>query len=116
MIELNEKWVIVSKWFREEFGMESDSQSMLFMIGVQELGKGVQKFNKTQKIELIHIGICTILEGQGYYSLSHRDEEGWPHYENKKKLPVLQGRQQEQFIKEALVDYFEKLITVQKET
>ena len=115
-MDINEKWSRVSKWFGAEFGMESDAQSMLFMIGVQELGKGNQKFNKTQKIELIHIGICSILQKPGFYRLSHRDEEGWPHFENVQKLPHLQGRQQEQFIKEALIEYFDQWITIQKET
>lgn len=115
MERLNERWLELTKWFEKEFGMESDSQSMLFMIGVQELGKGIQKFNKTEKIELIHLGLCSILQKEGYYTFSHLDEDAWPHYENKKKLPLLKGQQQDQFIKEALIIYFEEIITAQKE-
>ena len=109
MEDLNKKWENLCIWFEKEFGMESDSQSMLFMIGIQELGKGAIKFDKTQKIDLIHIGICTVLEKEGYYEYSHKDDEGWPHFTSNKKLPLLKGLEQEQFIKEALITYFEEV-------
>ena len=110
MEDLNEKWAQLCKWFEKEFGMESDPESILFIVGVQELGLGVKDFNKTQKIELIHIGVCSILAPLGFYRLSHRDEDGWPHFENIKKLPVLKGNEQDQFMKEALVAYFNTII------
>lgn len=111
MEELDKKWKDLRTWFEKEFGMESDPESILFIVGVQELGKGVQDFNKTQKVELIHIGVCTILSDKGYYTFSHRDEEGWPHFKNTKKLPVLKGYEQDQFMKEALVRYFDTIIS-----
>jgi len=107
--DLNKNWAELSSWFEKEFGMESDSQSMLFMIGIQELGKGAIKFSKAQKIDLIHIGICRVLEKDGYYDYSHKDEEGWPHYTNSRKLPILKGQEQEQFMKEALIVYFDEV-------
>lgn len=110
MEELNKKWKDLRTWFENEFGMESDPESILFIVGVQELGKGVQDFNKTQKVELIHIGVCTILSDKGYYTFSHRDDDGWPHFKNIKKLPVLKGHEQDQFMKEALVRYFDTII------
>jgi hypothetical protein len=108
--ELNEQWKRLTKWFEQAFGMESDPESILFIVGVQELGKGVQEFNKTEKVELIHIGVCAILTDKGYYRFSHKDADGWPHYENIKKLPVLKGHEQDQFMKEALVSYFKNII------
>ena len=103
---LNKDWARVSKWFEEQFGMESDPESMLFMIGMQELGKGAIEFNKQEKMELMHIGVCSVLMPGGYYEVSHIDEEGWPHFNNIKKLPPLKGQQQQEFMKQALVDYF----------
>jgi hypothetical protein len=108
--ELNEKWKKLTLWFEDSFGMESDTESILFMIGVQELGKGVQDFNKTQKVELLHIGVCSIFCEDGFYQLTHRDDDGWPHYECIKKLPVLKGNVQDQFMKVAIVRYFNTVI------
>lgn len=111
MEALNEKWKQLTTWFEKEFGMESDPESILFIIGIQELGQGVKEFNKTQKVELIHIGVCAVFSDDGYYTFSHRDEDGWPHFINTKKLPVLKGHEQDQFMKEALISYFQNIIS-----
>ncbi len=89
------------------FGGGLDAQSVLFLIGVQELGKGYQKFSKQQKTELLHVAVCTILEPYGFYKLIGRDEDNWPHFELIKELPSLDEKQQQHFIKEAILDYFE---------
>jgi hypothetical protein len=44
----------------------------------------------------------------GFYKFIGRDEEGWPHFEATEKLPFLAPLQQSKFIREAIVDYFEK--------
>ena len=89
------------------FGGGMDLQSLIFLIGVQELGKGHQKFSKRQKIELMHVGICTILEPFGFYKTLGRDKENWPHFEFVKELPPLNDSQQNHLMKEAVLAYFE---------
>jgi len=88
------------------FGGGLDTQSILFLIGVQELGKGHQKFNKRQKTELMHVAVCTVLEPYGFYRLIGRDEDNWPHFEFLKELPPLDERQQQHLMKEAILAYF----------
>ncbi len=91
----------------EEFGQELDLKGLLFLIGVQELGQGPQHFKKDDKVNLMHIAICTLLEPYGYYVYEGVDQEGWPHFEVNSKLPPLTSEQQEYLIKEAVVEYFE---------
>ena len=91
------------------FGPELDVQGILFLIGVQELGKGKKKFSKDQKLEVMHIAICTLLMPYGYYEFAGNDEEGWPHFKPTAKLPHLKPMQQEQLMKEAIVEYFRDL-------
>ncbi len=110
MIEGIEKWDRLVVWFEKEFKMEADVDAILFMIGVQELGKGFEDFSKTQKMELIHVGICTVLSHDGYYSFSHIDADGWPHFDLVKKLPYLRGEQQSSFMKKQLLTYFSEFI------
>lgn len=88
------------------FGGGLDTQSILFLIGVQELGKGYQKFNKRQKTELMHVAVCTVLEPYGFYRLIGRDEDNWPHFEFLKELPPLDELQQQHLMKEAILAYF----------
>lgn len=89
-----------------QFGGDIDVQGILFLVGVQELGKGKIKLSKNQKLDVIHIAICTLLEPYGYYKFMGIDEEGWPHWEMNEKLPPLKPLQQEQLVKQALVEYF----------
>lgn len=90
----------------EKFGGGMDVQSVLFLIGVQELGKGYQKFSKRQKTELMHVAVCTVLEPYGFYKTIGRDEDNWPHFEFVKELPPLTEKQQQHLIKEAILEYF----------
>ncbi len=85
-----------------------DLQSVLFLIGIQELNKGFLKLNKDQKLEVMHIAVCTLMEPYGFYEYSGHDDDGWPHYEAKKNLPNLNSRDQERFMKQAILDYFDK--------
>ena len=90
-----------------EHGADLDLQAILFLIGVQELNKGFEhKFTKDQKIDLLHVAICTVLEPYGYYRFEGRDSDGWPHFENIKKLPPLDEGQQQFLIKKAVLEYF----------
>ncbi|HLW38802.1 MAG TPA: hypothetical protein VKX31_00330 [Brumimicrobium sp.] len=101
------KWNKLLAELNEQFGGGLDLQSVIFLIGVQELGKGYQKFSKRQKVELMHIAICTVLEPYGFYKLIGRDKENWPHFEVVGELPPLNDAQQRHLMKEAIMAYFE---------
>lgn len=101
------KWSKLLEELNEQFGGGLDLQSVTFLIGVQELGKGYQKFSKRQKIELMHIAICTVLEPYGFYKLIGRDKDNWPHFEVVEELPPLTDAQQRHLMKEAILAYFE---------
>ena len=88
------------------YGEKLDYAAILFLIGVQELGQDYQKFKKDQKVELMHIGICSLLVSYGYYSFIGRDEEGWPHFERNSALPNLTPQEQELLVRKAIVRYF----------
>lgn len=90
----------------KRFGEGLEVDSVLLLIGVQELGKGYQKFSKDEKMNLMHVAICTILEPWGIYEFQENDPEGWPHYKKVKDLPALDEKQQEHLMKEAIINYF----------
>lgn len=103
-----DNWKNVLSEFERKFGEGLDLQGILFLIGVQELGHGPQSFTKDQKVELIHIAICTLLSPFGYYKLIGHDEEGWPHYENLQQLPSLGSGEQLKLMKTAVIDYYQR--------
>lgn len=96
------------KKLEEQFGGGLDTQAILFLIGVQELGLGYKKFKKHEKTDLMHVAVCTLLEPHGHYKFIGRDEENWPHFELIKELPPLEEREQQHLMKEAILDYFEQ--------
>jgi len=83
-----------------------DLDAIIYLIGVQELGKFNKKFKKDEKVNLMHIAICRLLEPYGYYDFSHFDEDGWPHYNVKAELPPLKAGEQSILMKDAIVNYF----------
>ena len=96
------------KKLENDFGGGMDTQAILFLIGVQELGMGYREFTKQEKTDLLHIALCTLLEPHGYYKFEARDVENWPHFQLLKELPVLSEKEQQHLIKEAILDYFEE--------
>ena len=105
---LKEDWELVVKIISDRFGdgEELNLDAIIYLIGVQELGVGAKKFQKDEKLNLMHIAICRLLEPYGYYEFDFFDEEGWPHYKIKEQLPVLKPGEQSVLMKEAIVQYF----------
>lgn len=104
---LEKKWLQVQKMVYRRFGEKLDQQSLLFIIGLQELGMGMKVYKKEEKLDIIHIGICTVLMPYGYYKLIGKDDDGWPHFKNIKKLPnEIKGESQIIFLRKAIINYF----------
>jgi hypothetical protein len=92
----------------KDFGPGLDLQAVLLLIGVDILGQGHRKFSKNEKLDLMHIAICTILEPYGYYSFEGNDKDNWPHFKLEKELPHLNDREQKHLLKQAVLEYFKK--------
>ena len=114
-IQLKERWELVVQKLSNQFaeGDTLDLDAIIYLIGVQEIGKPHGVFKKDEKLDLMHIAICKLLEPFGYYEFSYIDEEGWPHYEVKEKLPTLKAGEQSVLMKEAIVDYFADMKYIQ---
>jgi len=113
--DLEKSYLEALKPLSNRFGHDLDIQAVLFLIGIQELGKGPRKFSKNEKIDVMHIAICTLLAPCGYYKYEGLDKEGWPHWKTNEILPPLMPEQQLKLMKQAIVDYFrnkESLIRV----
>lgn len=108
-LELDRTWAALINSLESIVGKKpKDLNAVLFLIGVQELGKGSRNFSKEEKQDLMHIGICKVLSLSGYYELEGQDAEGWPHWKLVKKLPHFDLLEQERLLKMHVVEYFEK--------
>lgn len=106
--KLKERWEVLVKRLSEKFsdGDPLELDAIIYLVGVQELGQYNRRFKKDDKVNLMHIAICRLLEPYGYYEFDYFDDEGWPHYRVKEQLPPLKAGEQSVLMKEALVQYF----------
>ena len=103
---IEKQWKDLLKSLNNQFDGDLDLQAVLFLIGVQELGKGRVKHSKDQKLQLMHSDICSLLEPFGYYNFAGHDQYGFPHWELNAQLPPLSPGQQIALIKASILDYF----------
>lgn len=107
--DLQVRWLKLRIKLKEKYGIKPDMNGILLLIGVQELGQGPQEFSKEQKQDLMHIAICTVLMPSGYYLNEGTDEQGWPHFSQLKALPAFDLMEQENFLKDHILLYFQSL-------
>ena len=106
--DLKNKWITILDILSSQFndGEPLGLENVIYLIGVQELGQTDNKFNKDQKLDLMHIAICRLLEPFGFYQFEYIDNDGWPHYKVINKLPNLKSGEQTLLMKEAVFNYF----------
>ena len=102
------RWWQLQERFIDRFGKKPDVEAVLFLIGIQELGNFRKKFSKEQKQDLMHVAVCILLSQSGFYVQEGVDDEGWPHFKQLKPLPGYNAIDQENFLKDHILLYFEK--------
>jgi len=107
MEDIEKKWNDLISELQPNFEDELSLKTILFLIGVQELGQGIKDFDKEEKTYLFHIAICKLLSPYGYYRFKMIDEDGWPHYEETKDMEKLPSREQKLLMKESIISYFQ---------
>ncbi|MBS1920064.1 MAG: hypothetical protein JST17_07410 [Bacteroidetes bacterium] len=105
--DLQLRWWKLEEKMMHRFGKKPDMEAVLFLIGIQEFGQTREKFTKEQKQDLMHIAVCSLLSQSGYYELEQKDEEGWPHFRQLKAMPEMNSIEQENFLKDHILLYFE---------
>lgn len=105
--DIQQRWWNLEAKLVERFGKKPDLESLLFLIGLQESGQTKDKFSKEQKQDLMHIAVCTLLSQSGYFIKEGLDEEGWPHFRQLKEVPPMPLPEQENFLKDHILLYFQ---------
>ncbi len=105
--DLQQRWWKLEEKLMERFGKKPDLNAILMLIGVQETGFVKEKITKEQKQDLMHVAVCVLLGASGYYALEGNDPDGWPHYKQLKALPEFNLMEQENFLKDHVLLYFQ---------
>ena len=105
--DFEERWLSLLRKLRAQFGKELHLNGILFLIGVQELGKGIAEFSKEEKQDLMHIATCKLFSLSGYYEFTGLDADGWPHYKLVKPIPAATLKEQDRMLKWHILEYFD---------
>lgn len=108
-LEYDKDWQQLIDKLKLSFGKVPDINGILFLIGVQEIGKGMKVYSKEEKQDLMHVGLCTVLCFSNYYKLVGVDSEGWPIFSSIKPVPKFNLVEQEYFIRTHIKEYFSLL-------
>lgn len=112
-VNLSVAWPDLLNFLKANVGKKpTDLKGVLFLIGLQELGKGNLHFSKEEKQDIIHIAVCKVLSYAGFYELDGYDKEGWPHWKSVKPLPFVDMFAQEILLKHYVIHFFRNEIGV----
>ena len=110
--QLDFEWLRVQHWVKEAMGKDAlpDLNTVLFLIGIQELGRWKKKYTKEEKQDLMHIAVCRLLSYEDYFEFVGRDADGWPHWKQVREMSAQNLGSQEQSLKKLCVRYVDELM------
>ncbi len=106
--DLQQRWWNLEAKLAERFQKKPDLETILFLVGIQEFGQIKEKYTKEQKQDLMHVAVCSLLSQSGFYELESVDTDGWPHFKQLKPMPDMNTFEQENFLKDHILLYFEE--------
>lgn len=107
-IDFDPRWIAVLRQMKDRFGKKPELEAILFLIGMNELGRLIEKFTKEEKQDLMHVAVCKLLSYDGFYRLAGWDDDNWPMWEATENLPQWSNDDQERVIKLNIIRYFEE--------
>lgn len=109
--QLDFEWLRVQHIVRKAMRREQlpDLNMVLFLIGIQELGRWKKAFSKEEKQDLMHIAVCRLLHYEGFFEFVGRDADGWPHWRQVLEMPKQSTVEQERLLRINAVRYFKDL-------
>lgn len=103
-------WGRIKHFLKDKFQKDTvpDLNAVLYLVGIQTLGRWKKEFSKEEKQDLMHIAICELTQIDGYYAFKGRDHDGWPHYEALKPFDKKGVKDQEKYLIVKIIEYFER--------
>jgi hypothetical protein len=109
-----QEWDRLIYYFIKTTGKKPNLNTFLFLIGVNELGKGKLNYSKEEKQDLMHIAVCKLFSQSHYYKLDGLDKDGWPHYTLIHPLPSFNLEEQELALQKEILVYFHDILEEEK--
>ena len=104
-----DNWKDLCEHLSTMFGIETDLNGVLFLVGIRERGLIFQQFTKEEKLNLIYLGSCTLYQEMGLIESDGKDEEGWPLFRQKALAPVIPEERKIKTLQDCAIRYFQKV-------
>lgn len=106
---LDRRWSELLSRVEAQFGRVPDVDALLFLIGVQSVGRGYEPdLPKERKQSLIMEGSYLALETLGVYARVGMERNGFLIWEKALELPPLSVDEQEKLLRIGILNYFEE--------
>lgn len=107
--QLDLHWLKIQHFVKDKFRTNDlpKQDTILFIIGLQELGIMTKNLSLEQKLDITTSGTCQVLSLDGYFERAGLDKDGWIVWKQKKSIDVLDDSQKEFIIKQLIIKYFE---------
>ncbi len=107
--QLDLHWLKIQHFVKDKFRTNDlpKQDTILFIIGLQELGIMTKNLSLEQKLDITTSGTCQVLSLDGYFERAGLDKDGWIIWKQKKSIDVLDDSQKEFIIKQLIIKYFE---------
>jgi len=66
-MDMFDSWSSLTAFLSTSYSIEPDLLSVLFLIGIQESGKGFRDYDQDEKTDLVKLGKFTLLSRAGFY-------------------------------------------------
>ncbi len=108
---LDQRWEAIQQFVEERFQREPTIEAILFLIGVQERGRGYEPdLQKDVKEALVMEGTYTVFEKVDLYRHAGMESDGSWIWERTTDLPEdLSSDEQEKLLRLAIVRYFDEV-------
>lgn len=104
-----DNWKDLCDHLSKMFGIETDLNGVLFLVGIRERGLTFQQFSKEEKLNLIHLGSCILYREMGLIEMDGVDGEGWPIFHQKAVAPVIPEELKTKTLQDCAIRYFQKV-------
>lgn len=106
--EIDFNWLKIQHFVKSKFKTDSlpKLDTVLFIIGVQELGVIRDNLTHEEKLGITTLGTITVLSREKYFEKKSIDEDGWPIYNQLKPYNPLSETERQNQLKVLINRYF----------
>lgn len=104
--QINKRWEALGEYLEKQFDAEPHVAAALYLIAIQEEGRGFEKHSRERKYEMINEAARLVLSYTGYYIPG--EIEGISTLVRNPNIPTFSRMQEDYKLKEGILIYFEK--------